>query len=808
MGTEAEITAVGGGDATLIDWRERDHSLDLHSSGWGGELTAPWEASEEPGHFFMRRLRVSDTPEMKIGEYIVRFPSVPIFGINRKADYKIQIPKKPNLHTLRVLADADREGPITRMFILCNGLNETRNLRFYYRLASWILREDADCGHRSACLIAPFPGHLMHAPFTGPFAQSPLARYLADSGELFRQFLRYMIEMRWLLSLLMKRRPESWRVGGRPLKRSSLPSTVFRQWSELRHASLEIWRGRRADELLDEETERRLLGEEIDEEAVTTCVAALREVLGLDDAESPLRMPVHTVGYSLGGFLAQSVFFAWPNIISSCATICSGGAIRALSPTAFAHSEEWQAVLHTLRPELEESMLSRRISREVNRIAGVEQDQFGYYQRIFDQVFLQDDNASYKARISEYGTRLLFISGGEDPIVKTREILDASPDEGITMLSVASLTHFLGEEPLTDREVEQREFWLPEAGGLLGRSAKRAEELHEHERRDSRQEYLAATRYRNDQPKESDEEKAAPKRPRQRDLASPEFEDALDWVIDGVSCRDDLSGKLGKGWLLICRSGIPAAFLGSEMHRAWGAGLHHHDVNIQKYATGLARRASSLAGIEPRTTLVLPSGLQRTFVESSGGLVDPHSDAPGYLTTGQEREEAWNEFKKRWGSRLRWLHPGPVSAVPAGDVGRVPEGFAKAVSAWQDIPPSQLKVANLPDVWISVDNVRPSGFDPGQAGDVIHHFAKWVGDIVSGEPAVSHQGPGSRSAKGENGKALEEDLATGRVRIVRVSGAELNPRYRGRLEQSFWPCVTLLAHCAAALLRSGSEPEQ
>jgi hypothetical protein len=54
---------------------------------------------------------------------------------------------------------------------------------------------------------------------------------------------------------------------------------------------------------------------------------------------------------------------------------------------------------------------------------------------------------------------------------------------------------------------------------------------------------------------------------------------------------------------------------------------------------------------------------------------------------------------------------------------------------------------------------------------------------------------------------LESDLEEGVVRIVRVSGAELNPRYRGRYEQSFWPSILLLAHCAAALIRSSDKPE-
>lgn len=810
-GREASIKAVGGGDATLIDWSERDHILNLHAEHWGKTLRAPWRKVTKPDLHFTRTLSVSDTSHIEIEERIVRFPSVPIYGINRKAEYSVKFSERPNMHTLRVVtaaAEAEKPPPVTRVFILHNGLNETRNLRFYYQLASWILRQDKT-GERSACIIAPFPGHLMHAAFPGPFGQTPLARYLGDSGELFRQFLRYMVEMRWLLSVLVRRRPEGWRVGEMTLASSGLSTSLREEWSSLREASREVWAGRKVDLLpFDEETVLQLLGAELDEEVIQKTIDVIADVLGLGRRGSPPAMPVHVIGYSLGGFLAQSVFFAWPNIVSSCSTICSGGALRALSPTAFAHSEEWQAVLHTLRPELEDSMLGGRISHDRNAglITGMGEGRFGYYQRIFDQVFLQEDNASYKARLSEYGTRMFFVSGGEDPIVRTREVLDAGPEDGITMLSVANLTHFLGEKPLNDRETEQREFWLPEAGGLLARAAARAEELHEYERREARREHLVAKHF-DEVPglDVSDSEGSGPARPRHRDLPSPEFEEALDWVIDGVESQPEGTNKYGEGWLFVCRNGIPAAFLGNKMHRAWGTGLHHHDVSVQRYAAGLARRAARLRGIDGRVTLLLPSGLERIFVESSSGLVDPHSDAPGYLTNQGEREDAWSLFIDRWGSAARWLDA--TESIAKSLLGRpghrVEKKFAEQVARWQRVPKSHLRVTHVPDVWISVDNRR---YGEGSSQEAIRAFIDDITAIVAEQPPVPLQSTGPVKAEGKRGKALERDLAEGRIRIVRVSGAELNPRYRGRFEQSFSAALTLLAHCAAGLIRSGEQP--
>lgn len=215
-----------------------------------------------------------------------------------------------------------------------------------------------------------------------------------------------------------------------------------REWEDLYRASCDLIAVDHNPRLTE-----RILGSSIDQQDFNDLLAVLRWVLR-GDAMAPFTLPVHVVGYSLGGFLAQAVFFAWPQVASSCTTIFSGAAIRALSPTAFAHRDEWQAVLHALRPELQESMLARRLSRtDDGRLAGMHIDQYGYFQRIFDQVFLQEDSASHKERLSEYGSRMLFMSGGEDPIVKPKDTLDASPAEGITVLSVSSLTHFLAQDP-------------------------------------------------------------------------------------------------------------------------------------------------------------------------------------------------------------------------------------------------------------------------------------------------------------------------------------------------------------------------
>ena len=787
------ITAAGVGDASLITPAERDLEMDLHSPRWGERLLERgWIERSTPDRHFSRDVRIaSDGVSTELRDHVIRFPSAPIYGTNRKRRYEVDLAdRRPNMHTLRLLTRSDCEGqPVGRLFILHNGLNETDNLRLYYQLADWILREDEqreDSIH-SACLVVPFPGHLMHYPFSGPFGQSALSRYLNDAGELFRQFLRYMVEMRWLMSVVNGPRPPAWTVGGELLPRGRVEAELFAEWNSLKDASLRRLTGAEEGGAIGATAakhEEFVVGKRLEAADVRSTTAVLRALLhGSGDVAGQDSLSVHVVGYSLGGFLAQSVFFAWPNSVGSCATICSGGAIRALAPTAFAHPEEWQAVLHALRPEIEGSLMARTIARGADGItAGMSADQFGYFHRIFNQVFLQEDESSYKERLSEYGPRMLFVSGGDDPIVTTRNVLDASPAGGVTMLSVADLTHFLGFDARTAREVDQRAFWLPEVGGLIARAASRAEELKaaELKRARSLREMSARRKARS--------RNHTPRRPQGGDLYSPTFEQSLDWVIDLVNAD--------AGWLFVCRNVVPAAFLPTEMYAPLGAALHHHDVRVQRYAAGLSRRAAALTEARQRLTLTLSAQIGRDFKDPED-LFDPSSDAIGTLSTRQLRRTAWLEFMTNWQDRIRWFEHGLLaSGYKDGIVDRT---FARRVSRWQGVPLGHMRVAHLPDVWISLGDGAGITLPSEDRDAAAANFVHWVSDLVR-----EHQSASARKRPQPHTEKLAEQLEKGEVRIVRVAGSEFNPRYRGRLEQRAGSALQLLVHCAAALVRSTS----
>jgi hypothetical protein len=776
--------------ATLaeISPAERDYRLNLQSPLWGSDLGDVWTPQSVPARHFTRRVPVHGKGTGKeLLEHIVPIPSAPIFGINRKAEYGLALEDRPNLRTIRVLQRPERgTKPIKRIFILHNGLNERDSMRFYYRLADWILKAHfIPSQGAAACIVMPFPGHLNHYSFHGPFSETPLSRYLSDAGELFRQFLRYMVEMRWFLSAALDPDPKPWMVGGDLFPRKTLVGELQKDSDGLYRASRKRLKTARAIRAKGTGRIKAPLkpGLQTSGKQIKESVDVIRSALGRNSDEPLPSLRAHVVGYSLGGFLAQSVFFAWPQVVSSCTTICSGGAIKSLSPTAFAHSEEWQSVLHSLRPELNNSMLQGRLAdpRSKNdlpiiKAAGMHLESFGYFERIFDQVFLQEDRGSYKERLSEYGSRMLFVSGGDDPIVRPTNILDASPDEGITMLSVASMSHFLDIDlDPDDREKEQRDFWLPEAGRLLTRAAIHAEEIHIRERQ------VAEDLRQPPEPLDPGEPKPGKSRPSvPKSLENDEsFELALDWVLEAV--EDD------RGWLFVCRNALPPAFVPARYFDRWGMALHHHDVPVQQYSAGLRRRSHALRDAKERTTLIVPEQLKHWFIDLSARF-DPHSDAPsGRMTTDTERRKIWAGFEKLWLPYVRRFEAGSVDEA-LGEENFEVETLAEAIATSQGVDQRFIQVTDLPDVWIGL---RSSGklMSVSRERRNVNHAA-----FINGVASLL-----TADKRDETLKELieEEDL-----RVLSISGAEFNPRYRGKVERKPRAVADLLAWTAASLVRS------
>jgi hypothetical protein len=452
---------------------------------WMAEDWQPQMLDDQPGGYLWRTItrkpRESDLPhrrETTLREAMLRFPSAPLSGSQSKAEFQVRLTSF-NQHTLRLLKSGrDSDKPIEKLFLIFNGLNELDHFDFYYDLAA-LLVENGKEPSSVACLIVPFPAHLTRYPLVGKYAEKPLQRFISDPSDLFRQYLRFMVEVQWLLSALVpfSHYPVTSGIGllaaDRDANRSRcnpeiLSGAIHEAWKKIFTFS--------------EKKES-----EISEMDVLQSVAVLRKLLRwqpstitlverakskrLNDLDPP---QLHVIGYSLGGYLAQSVFFTWPYAIASCTTLCSGGALTSLRPEGIVHEEEWRAITHGLKYEIESGILEGRIKADfsLRSICGIPSSYFISHFQTFTDIFLQDPYGTYRHRVSEFAHRLFFVVGGNDPIVPTRSVLETTPPEGINMIEIANLSHFIRIE-----EGEWADFWLPTVAGIISSLSDHSEKL-------------------------------------------------------------------------------------------------------------------------------------------------------------------------------------------------------------------------------------------------------------------------------------------------------------------------------------------
>ena len=727
----------------------------------------------------------------------LRFPAAPIHGIHRVHQDQRNLPNAENFHTMRLLrsADANEDEAPSSIYLLHNGLNELDRFTLYYQLASLLIRDDSS----AACIVRPFPGHLTRFPYQW-FSEKPLDRFLVDGSELFRQFIRYMIETQWLLSILVTRSRYRCASGAvllapHEMQRKSrledevIAAAIHSEWTREYEASQHELKN-----VLNEQTHAPQMKEAISTDAVLSSVQELRTSLGWycykkhggEPPDSGLDLPtIHVVGYSLGGFTAQSVFMTWPFAIASCSTLLAGGALRELSPTAFAHPEEWQTVLHSLRYELDYAMVQGRLSERSQRIAGVQRDVFIYLQRTFYEVFEQEYRGSYRTRLSEYGRRMLFVVGGHDPIVRPRSVLDSAPEEGVNMIEIAGLGHFLGHPAREDSlEDAQRRFWLPEVAGLLGRFGDKSAKDHQAELANSwlttslNRPYAFRRSRRKMLKRLSEEETIAIEQ--DGSMSSPLFERCLDDLVARV--------QAGEGFLFILRNEVPAALLNDVQVQRRAQALHHDDANILQYWEGVHSRSAAVADSLMRTTIVLPEVAERLQLtrDAPHGFPSQSETAVGQLPRARLQNQ-WTVIARRIKSYLATA-PGSVLAFEAGKLTRATEPLrtaaAKRAGARND---EDTWVTTLPDCWIWVGEDAlglKANKEPAERKRVIDKFQE-----VAAE-AKSKSSP------------FPDLVKQDRIRIISVSRARFNPRFRGRVVVDQRGAMDMFLHAAVCLAES------
>jgi hypothetical protein len=824
--------------ARKISRGERDHALALDASTWPPrDGLDGWRRGS--GHLFRYIENGPLTTEhgksrgedreiaTPLREAMLRFPSAPIRGVQRRHEYHDEPDRPLSMHTLRVLTSRDRPERIERIFLFHNGLNELDRTGLYYQLASQIIASQAarsDLGG-VACILRPFPGHLTRARHAR-FAEEPLQRYLWDGSHLFNQFLRYMTETQWFLSALVKRSCYRSPSGAellteRPTPKRSrldpdcLSTAIDKAWGDLSEAS----------RLAPESSEgtgdssrvvQRLPEAPLPPDALRNSITALRDVLSLDawpDLGAKLALPedgsqeepsLHVVGYSLGGFTAQSVFMSWPFVVSSCSTLLSGGALRELSPTAFAHPEEWQTVLPSLRYELDEGMLNRRYVVSKEKVAGLSRELFHYFQRTFYEVFEQEYRGAFESRIKAFRQRMLFVLGGDDPIVRPDTVLDSAPSGGMNVVEIGGLGHFLGKDPKGSEERRQREFWLPEVGNLIGRFSAEVARRHFQERpRVWLNNRLEVPRR---EPPREPGEKVQPHVVRRlsdrRRLEIP-GDGALSNRLFGL-CLDDLLARQhptveresnpDSGLLLVLRNEVPTLLLKPLAVQRRARAIYHDDDHIAKYCRDIQTRAAAFEAGIAQATMVIPWNSKRLmeYLDPPHRFPSQSETAVGHLTREMDAGETWLACE----GRLAELADRAKGSVIVFDgrrelqPGRAADDASRALVEAQRAP-GPLFVPSLPDcwLWMHAEFLSLATWGGHTVMSVRELFAAEVAKLVTSET----------TKREEAEERLADHLQKGQIRVLTVSRARYNPRFRGRLVLDTRAVKQTLLHAALCI---------
>jgi pimeloyl-ACP methyl ester carboxylesterase len=825
-------------NALFIQRGERDHELGLQHREWPREWRSRknWPSWRwEPGEQHLRRRIVDQDADGKeagylagdLEEKILRFPSAPIHGLHRIHEYHVNEGKSESMHTYRVLC---RPGAskFRRVFIFHNGLNETEKVGLYYQLASHLIAEDQKLSRKerlekgeTVCILRPLPGHLARSRFYG-FAETPLDHYLWDGSHLFRQFLRFMIETQWLLSALVRRsryrcisglnllaeaeNPEKSRLDD-----ETLAQELKAQWKHLHDASRE-------------QIKQRHVGDGQPPRLNTTtpfflsAVRSLREALGLEDKlsgdleDGEDEMAVHVIGYSLGGFAAQSVFMSWPFLISSCSTLLSGGPLRALAPTAFADPEEWQTVLHSLRYEVDEAMMngfyrpadSARPSADSageQRVAGIELDLFLYLKRTFYEVFQQEYRGSFQTRLVAFRQRMLFVVGGNDPIVRPESVLDSGPPDGVNMLAVGGLGHFLGDRAQDDEEDAQRSFWIPEVGRVISNLADTAAYNQHRERAENwLNEDMKLPSLDDRRKRRGDVAPQQSEQPR-----SLEIGERLAIQSDGKlpgslfeRCLEDLLARVDarRGILFVLRNEVPTVLLDEEARRRHAAILHHDDARIVRYIDGLCQRRKLIEDNLERVSVILPWNAKTITetIDAPPGHPSQAEGGGGQMPARLTPSEIWEGFVGEWGPSFETnpdalrIYDGREGLERGGLPYVDPTALKKAAAKRLRFPQNYKRLkTSLPDcwIWMSPKFLLHDDEEPLDTATAREELCKIVPERYL--PDAS---------------GLITPLRKEHLRVVAVSRARYNPRYRGRLIAEPEAAKKILHHATMCILGS------
>jgi hypothetical protein len=286
-----------------------------------------------------------------------------------------------------------------------------------------------------------------------------------------------------------------------------------------------------------------------------------------------------------------------------------------------------------------------------------------------------------------------------------------------------------------------------------------------------------------------------------------------DGALPGASferCLDDLLARVqpaapgDEGVLFMLRNDLPTLLLHDALIRERAAALYHDDVGIVHYCQGVVTRRQWVRDHIGQICIVLPWNARRIMNNADllRGYPSQAESAGGQVLSRVDPALAWKACIKECRGLMqgdgkesvRMFDGNPELA--ARDP-RIPDGLRGAAERLAGRE-RLARVASLPDCWVWVSRSllkldAPADFTIEEA----------IAALCRVLPYYCNE---KRERRGERVKTPDEYLLDAlhrdQIRIIEVSRARYNPRYRGRLIVNPKAARKLLVHTALCLALS------
>lgn len=712
-------------------------------------------------------------PRGELEEHVLLWPSAPIYELGAPRGHAIPDERHSTWHTFRLLKRPGVE-EIDRVYLFFNGLNEWRTFQTYYRLADLLFlneerrrrrKESHLQGATSACIIRPFPGHLTRHPFSSNFFKLPMAHYLEDAAELYRQFLRYMVETQWLLSAVVPFNDVPLKTGLDLLARNarSEPRNVAKAialaWRTLENAD-KVAGGQRNDGQPNHQLDPpdcNLLIEQVERLRKLVSWKMARDGWPESDSiatRSFRPLSFHAVGYSMGGFVAQATMFTWPQVFATCTMLASGGSLSDVQ-ASFVHEDEWIHVLDRLLPDLENPAIVHQIPVEFDHdnsqeapttIYGLPRGYYSAFRRAFDQIFLQRSmrRREYRDWLDEFHERLLFILGGRDPVVKVSSVVESAPPSGLNTIEIAGLKHELHDR----RHRDWQKFWFPRVvARTIEDFVRRREKGHYHRLKERWNPEAALSRPGDERtPSEPTGKELASHK--LRELSLDQLEDALvrsiKWM-ETVGSAEIGNSRIApveyKPFVVVARNRVPVELFPDSFLDKYGIVHHYSEERVAEAEERRRHRRKLLAGLGTRFRMILPDAFPEIEARAVGGPLAQWPDATGGRDwSPNDTRRICEDLRKQWATVLQPWTPSRETADTLPDcwyffaMGWMIQWSVKEVAGWPVVHRAVARALT------SLRSIRRTGADPTPKDEAAELYRRALDGVRIYRVSPAHSG--------------------------------------------------------------------